>query len=210
MKEAVVWILNTKEIESCKNRDALVREMRRKKAMRLCKEEVNRSLGAGYLLQRFCETFQVREGDCQYGKEGKPYFLDASVPAFSLSHSGEWVVLAFLKEGTGEIGVDIQEWRTVSSLFLKRILSEKELAMDLQLSPIQMWTIKEAFSKMTGEGLHLDFRLLSIDPMKKMVEEEGKNRRAYYRKLVLPDSYEGVLCSECALDFVTMEKISLL
>lgn len=86
----------------------------------------------------------------RHGAEGKPYF--ANFPLFfSLSHSGDFVFCAVSER---EIGADLQEetdadWETLSRRFFS-VRERERLSKELFF---RIWCRKEAYAKLTGEGL---------------------------------------------------------
>lgn len=91
------------------------------------------------------------------------------VGGFSLSHNDDAVAVAI--SPTGRIGVDLErrsridDMREVSRLFL----SASEAARLAAIAPsaqhdalIRSWTVKEAYSKAVGRGLHLDFKTVDV------------------------------------------------
>ena len=157
---------------------------------RICRirpmEDKKRSLLAGKMLNQMCREYNIEEP--QYGTvaSGKPILLNASELAFNVSHSGEYVLLAYKKD-VKSIGADIQQIRNVSDGLKKRLLhtdewrrmeeklSEGTQSEDSEVVLNRIWAIKESFVKMTGEGLSHDFRKICIDFEKKIVvDETGK------------------------------------
>ena len=98
---------------------------------------------------------------------GKPFLPGG--PAFSLSHTRGFVACCFAREL--EVGVDVEsvertnDWRHL----LDRVTSAAEAA-HLEALPAaarqqrfyELWTLKEAWAKAIGEGLHADFRGLDV------------------------------------------------
>lgn len=93
-----------------------------------------------------------------YGRNGKPYLQDHPF-YFNLSHSGEYVFCAISDR---EVGVDIQQFRPVDEVRLtRRFFSEEEQkALERCLDReeqrklfYRLWTRKEAYGKLTGEGI---------------------------------------------------------
>jgi phosphopantetheinyl transferase len=88
---------------------------------------------------------------------GKPFCLYPGSPYFSLSHSGDWVVLAISTEG--EIGVDIEfERKLDTDALTQRIGSAREIDVyqnsdTPQQCFLRLWTQKEAVSKACGQGI---------------------------------------------------------
>ena len=97
------------------------------------------------------------EIDYTYGRLGKPYFKN--LPCyFSLSHSGEYV---FCAVSDGEIGADIQECKPLKNYRMeKRYFTEWEQQLlagkteeERQKIFYRLWTKKEAYGKLTGDGI---------------------------------------------------------
>ncbi len=170
-------------------------------------EDKKRSLLAGKLLNQMCEACGIKKP--VYGTEGsgKPVLSSHPQISFSVSHSGEYVVLVY-EENIRAIGVDIQQIREVSKGVKKRILHEKEWmyfrseagrkeesvgeteAILLEENRLlnRIWAIKESYVKMTGEGLAHDFRKLCINFEEGTVTDEDGNC-ACYEELKVPDAY---------------------
>ncbi|MBO4384793.1 MAG: 4'-phosphopantetheinyl transferase superfamily protein [Clostridia bacterium] len=81
-------------------------------------------------------------------KSGKPVIEDGFI---SLSHSGRFAVCAY---SPVPVGVDIEIPRPVRASVKKRLLSAEELEEWLDgFSLLKRFVIKEAYLKMTGEGV---------------------------------------------------------
>ncbi len=97
------------------------------------------------------------------GEKGKP-FLENKKGEFSLSHSGNFVLLAVSDE---KIGADIECIRPVNKNIIKKIctLKEAEFVENAQgeeknIRLLLIWTFKEAYFKYLGTGLG-DFQSVS-------------------------------------------------
>lgn len=100
---------------------------------------------------------------CVHDASGKPRLMDAGVPPkmhFSLSHSHEMGLFGFCANRV--IGVDIEQIRPVGTMdaIAKRFFSGPEREAMREAEPsrkpalfFQLWTMKEACVKATGEGL---------------------------------------------------------
>lgn len=167
-----------------------------------------RSLGAGLLLEKGLEDYlqcaQVQmqgnenanpsigniyiprdeEGRCiikyGYGPQGKPYLEDYPGICFSLSHSGNKVVLAL---SDSEVGIDVQENRGYNEKIAKRfyhkveykILEQAESVSECERLFYRIWTGKEAFIKYTGKGMKQDMRSFYVNLEQGcIVSEDGK------------------------------------
>lgn len=103
------------------------------------------------------------------GAFGKPC-LETGQPSveFNLSHSGAWVVCAI---NSTPVGVDVEQIRPVEPELSRRVFSATE---DLQrhfVDPsgrldqfFRLWTLKESYIKMTGQGLTLPLPDFSVVP----------------------------------------------
>lgn len=107
---------------------------------------------------------------------GKPFVLipgkNIPVPAISISHAGDLVVVAL--QYTAVLGVDVELFNHDVNLddLMSVVCSEEEIA-EINLSPhkdrakkfYEIWVLKEAYLKATGEGLSADARRLvfSVD-----------------------------------------------
>lgn len=105
----------------------------------------------------------------RYNKNGKPYFSEFPF-YFNLSHSGKYVLCGLSEE---EIGADIQQHCACDRRRLAdRFFSEGEKAAlaacgeDENLF-FRLWTRKEAYGKLTGEGIAhvLDLNLMTEKQM---------------------------------------------
>ncbi len=134
---------------------------------RICsiKSEANsaRLLTAGMLIMEMCDRLGIDKPVIARDDHGKPYLKGHENVYFNLSHSGDYVALAY---GDAPIGIDVQEVRNVSDSFIKRILNDSETelydATDM-VTVCRIWTIKEAYSKLIGLGLSYDFRNCVVD-----------------------------------------------
>ncbi len=145
----------------------------RQEKVRQCKQEMDkkRSILAGYLIQEGVREIQFRESGLQadakplsltytFGDNGKPYLKEYPKIHFNLSHSGEYVLCALSGE---EVGTDIQKYKPGMRKVAERFFAEEEKRMiDLAAKRgarnvdelfCRMWSIKEAYVKLTGSGL---------------------------------------------------------
>ncbi len=106
---------------------------------------------------------------------GKPIIdPDAGLPAmhFNLSYAGRLVVLAV--SSSYRIGIDIARLRDGEDIQITAALSpgEQEIlfalpAVERSRRTLMIWVIKEAYSKLVGLGLHLDFATVTVEPSDK-------------------------------------------
>lgn len=115
-----------------------------------------RSCTVSGLSSELTESFHL---NYRYGDKGKPYF--ENIPLFfSLSHSGEYVLCAV--SSRQEVGADIQKIQSADVMKIaKRFFSEPECrALERCESDRErqglffgLWSRKEAYGKLTGEGV---------------------------------------------------------
>jgi len=129
----------------------------------------------------------VTETGYKYGQNGKPY-LEGYPFQFNLSHSGTYVFCGVSEQ---EIGVDIQKIQGENELRLaKRFFSDVECQALEKCKEedarrrmfFRMWVRKEAYGKLTGEGLvdAVGKNLWTDDPERKEREpdsSEGEESR---------------------------------
>ncbi len=123
------------------------------------RKDKNLSLGAGLLLDYALSPYGLREQDMRYGagENGKPFFKNAPTLHFSLSHSGTKALLAL---GDSEVGCDAEEITAADLKIAARFFHPEEYAALLAAPAdrqneafFRLWTLKESFIKMTGDGL---------------------------------------------------------
>ncbi len=109
-------------------------------------------------------------------KSGKPRFntLSGDMPYFSFSHSYN---MALCGVTNNEIGVDIEKLRDMDA---KNSLFEKiHAAGDNTPSLIHAWSAKEAYLKLTGEGLTGGFKLSDIQVRENTVLNTSRKDTAH-------------------------------
>lgn len=108
-------------------------------------------------------------------ESGKPYLKNEEY-FFSVSHSDKYVAVAINK--TDEVGIDIEKLRPVKAAAAKHIFTPSEIRFVFNdgLIPdgiiddtktlerfFKVWTYKEAYVKMTGEGIGNNIKDFSYD-----------------------------------------------
>ncbi len=112
-----------------------------------------------YLLKQALKNecgIEFLEEMIEYQACGKPV-LKHSALLFSISHCKGMAVCALSQAG---IGVDVEGLRRVTDALIDRVCSEKEKQYVKECGPahealrfLRLWTLKESYLKMTGEGL---------------------------------------------------------
>ncbi|MBQ7535988.1 MAG: 4'-phosphopantetheinyl transferase superfamily protein [Stomatobaculum sp.] len=116
-----------------------------------------RCLCAGLALLDALEEGNILPSAIKKTAEGKPFLEKNPEFHFNLSHSGNFAVCAVSGR---EVGIDIQEIQNPQEALLKRCCTEQERKRIRESSfpPAAftvIWAWKEAFMKMTGQGLSI-------------------------------------------------------
>lgn len=140
------------------NASARVSEERLRKAegYRFMKDKAL-SLGAGILLRYALKSAGIDSAEMAVTAKGKPYLENHSELSFSLSHSGTLVMCV---AGGVPVGCDVQEAKQAPLEASHLVFSKEEREHLAGLKEeaardyfFAVWTGKESFLKMTGEGL---------------------------------------------------------
>lgn len=134
--------------------------LRRERVSRLkLNDDKKRTLSGEMLIKKHFGDDAIIE----IGDKGKPY-LKNKKGEFSVSHSGDYVLLAVSDE---KIGADIECIREINENITKKICTPEEAEFvnsskgtDKNLRLLLIWTFKEAFFKYLGTGLG-DFKTVS-------------------------------------------------
>jgi len=94
---------------------------------------------------------------------GKPYGQSGSETYFvSIAHTDHTVVCGISSESA--IGIDLEPAnRQVPGKLKRRILHPDEAALFANMETIRLWTIKEAYIKLRGQGLRLNMNQVRIE-----------------------------------------------
>lgn len=96
-------------------------------------------------------------------ENGKPYLIEYPGIFFNLSHCNGAVCCIF---GNAPVGIDVQEVRKLSMPSVRKVCSPDEIerinnAYEPAMEFCRIWTVKEALSKLSGDGIFRDIRALS-------------------------------------------------
>lgn len=175
-KKCFVYYANVSDLNVEKNVDGLPK-IRKEKADRLMFiNDKKQSIGVYLLLKKALKKHRIDINDYEfkYTENGKPYLENCPFNV-SLSHSNEYVLVGISKN---EIGVDIQEVSDIDENALDYLFSEKDwdfYSKSKRKTDVfyKIWTLKEAFVKMTGEGITKKLSSIQID-------EEYLNNQVYF------------------------------
>lgn len=133
------------------------------------------SLGAGLVLDRGLQAYGLREREVsmETGSYGKPYLTKYPEIHFNLSHSGTMVMAVF---GDREVGCDVEQMaEAAGEKIAERFFTEQEKEAlrfcgskeQRRILFYRIWTRKESYIKLTGEGMHLPLNSFSVLPKEK-------------------------------------------
>lgn len=138
------------------------------------------------------------------GPFGKPYLAEWKSLFFNLSHSGELAVCAVADR---EVGIDIQQKRGLSQRIADRFFTEQEKAALKQALPgkkedlfYRIWSAKEAYIKLTGQGLGQGLATFTADVENgRILDVRKAQKTAQLMELCLPmhNEYQITICCEC-------------
>ena len=206
------------DFEDCRW-NAYLSEVRRLEAAKR-KQTKNRQsfLAAEVLLNRALECLDVGvqlPAVYERNVHGKPYLKPDYGIYVNWSHSGDYVLCATADQ---EVGVDIQETSKMPlESMVRKVLTPEESAfyescgVEQQKNCFyQYWTLKESFLKALGTGFYTSLAQFYIE----LKEEPPRvvqniNEKNYACRLLelKEDGYIAAVCSESALDEVTVEYI---
>ena len=108
-------------------------------------------------------------------QRGKPYFAGSENVHFSVSHSGEYVAVAFAES---PVGIDLQQHRSRGYETREETIARHKKLASRYFHPLEqayleadpwegffrIWTAKESFVKRTGRGIDHDLCKLCVLP----------------------------------------------
>lgn len=125
------------------------------------------SLAAGLLLEHALGAFGVCNPQFECGEYGKPKLCGVNDIHFNISHSGE---LAICAVAAAEVGCDVEKIEEPPAIVIPKVFvpSEQEYLNGFEGRQFhqqfyRLWTAKESFVKMTGQGLSLNPLKFSVN-----------------------------------------------
>lgn len=138
---------------------------KRKERILQYKHEKNRkqSLGAGLLLSHVLKKYGADLETLRYGENGKP---ETDGICFNLSHSEDLVICAVSAQ---PVGCDIEKISDMKKNIAERFFTINEVKYLDQFDEeekrnefFRLWTMKESYLKMTGEGMSLPLNMVEF------------------------------------------------
>lgn len=174
-------------------------EDRKRKTMQCLQENARkRSLGAGILLQKVLPCYGASHEKIYRGADGKP---EVDGVCFNLSHSGNIVVCVV---GDSKVGCDVEKIVKAPEKVAERFFHRNEVeylkacgAEKRDETFFRLWTMKESYIKMTGEGMRrpLDSFEFLLEDEKVSVRQNNEILPCYIMEYEIP-GYKVSVCAE--------------
>ena len=178
-------------------------ESRKQKILKSKRPEARKqSLGAGLLLGCILKERGFSDLQIGFGPNGKP---EVEGIFFNLSHSKTMVICAV---GEKSVGCDIEQISKAPGKVADRFFNERELRYLNQIPEekrnkefYRLWTMKESYIKMTGEGMQLPLDKFEVDFEEGIqIYREGEKQNCFVREYQLSQGeqlqYLISVCSE--------------
>lgn len=155
------------------------------------------SLGAGLLLKMALADKGIKDTEIERMPDGKPYLRNNSEWFFSLSHSG---TAAMCVLASMPVGCDIEKIGNPPLRVARKVFSKEEQSllscMDTEAQAkyfYTLWTAKESFLKMTGEGLKTmpDDITVSLP----LGRQTARGRLVTFFDISCMDAYQAAVCA---------------
>ncbi len=195
-----IWTMNINEIkdEGEEKLLALCTPERRERIARYKVENARLlSLAAGVLESRVLALCPPGT-EILLSPEGKPG-LSAGGLFYNLSHSGDYAVCAV---ADAEVGIDLQKPVSLSDALQASIQTDQEKKGGAFRTPgawFLLWSVKEAYMKLIGKGLSLEFSRLETrwekgSPTGEIYDLKGEYKPAGFRAETFPGGYSLAVC----------------
>lgn len=208
-----IFISDIRELADPKETPELMEALSsyRKQKIEKCLQEKGRrqNLGAGLLLEKVLKQYGKSTAEIVRGENGKP---EIEGFYFNLSHAKDYVICAV---SDSPVGCDIEAVKEAPLRIAERYFSEREKEKLSKTAGVEeksdlfyrMWTIKESYLKMTGEGLQVPLNCVEVilgEDIK--IYRDGKLEDCVVKEKEIP-GYKISLCmkmKEDRVDYVEM------
>ncbi|WP_339924795.1 4'-phosphopantetheinyl transferase superfamily protein [uncultured Cyclobacterium sp.] len=159
------------------------------------------------LISRYLDI-DVAQVSLNKGANGKPYISPVHKLYFNISHSGDWVLIAF---GSEELGVDLENITGdfITDPLMAQCFHENEIKVirtsdDPTAEFFKFWTRKEAFLKATGNGMVDELNQFTcMNAFQEFEFPSLSNKKNWYLKSFLMDNnYAVSLCAPSPLNTI--------
>lgn len=147
------------------------------------------------------------EIEFQYSENGKPSLAPPSRQdtadgvSFNVSHSGDWVLLAFGQNRN--IGVDVEKikWKMDVKSIAARYFAPEEIALienadDAHSMFFQLWARKEAYVKACGSALFRELGSFSVPVSGNALPDRGEKEGWIFRRLEIDSKYAAAVVTD--------------
>ncbi len=174
-------------------------EERKAKTLRYLRQQDRKlSLGAGLLLRFALREHGITKSEILTDENGKPYTEGLF---FNLSHSCDYAVCSV---STKPVGCDVERISDRHLRVAERYFCESERDYIFSFSAqkqaeefFRLWTVKEAYMKLTGEGMRLALHSFSVDVGEEIsIYRDGKKTDCFVKEYELG----GYKLSVCAAE----------
>ncbi len=135
-----------------------------------------------------------------YSENGKPHVAHSWVD-FNVSHSADWVVLAFGRDRN--IGVDVEKIKPTADLLsiAARYFTPEEIALientdDTHTLFFQIWARKEAYVKACGSTLFAELGSFSVPIVGEALPEMGEKDGWFFHRLEAGSKYASAVVTD--------------
>ena len=208
-----VYAINIQNLPDPKEKGLVLDKLPEKRKQSTMKymhaDDRKRSLGAGILLQKILPRFGASPDNIYFGADGKP---QTDGICFNLSHSGDYVICATAGK---QVGCDIEVIKKAPRNVAERFFCRQEIVYlnschkELQDQEFfRIWTMKESYMKMTGEGMRLPLNQFAIliGTDKISVQRDGATADCTIWEYAMP----GYKISVCAKEHQFAEQIEMI
>jgi len=147
-------------------------------------------------------------------KYGKPKLEGVNIKKidFNISHSGDWVVVAF--NTGGEIGIDIEKIRKIKNINIKSIFCDKEIDYIYTNNTIDfnnffdIWVLKESYIKAREIGLFYSLKnfYFKINNNINFISDVDK-KKWFFR---LSNDFKGYKLAVCSSNKINDKKVKII
>jgi len=199
--EFKVYMADVSPIEDVSLFDSACRDLPPWCSERLCNFEraADRRLfvGSRLLLRQACRDAGLPDFPQVQTERKKPFFPDYPEFQFNLSHSG---TMALCAVADVPVGCDIEALSPAHLRIAGRVMAPSELTnyTDAENEAVRidwfyrLWTLKESYVKLTGEGIAVDFRSLTVET-EPALRLKGHESVSLF-ELPCPDCYRASCC----------------
>ena len=146
----------------------LMSEQRREKVLAFRHEQGRKLSASAYMLlcKALNDVYGITEKPVfEYSEHGKPLIVGHPEINFNLSHCRS---VAACVVSSRPVGIDVEEVREYKDSLARYVLNDDEYAAVMSSSSpasefIRLWTMKESYLKLTGEGITRDLKTVLAD-----------------------------------------------